>query len=539
MDRKEYPSVEIPQTHATVSLLLRSTAPIDTDPLSDEDLATLNSATVIAGEAARTCYTSKIQTALDYIYKSDKYREVTDEVVLSTKEAGHLTTRQHVYYTFGIENISRHAVYFLHSHPYHNSEMMSQRYVNLAETKPIIPDLGSVKQNQKASNAAVELVAGYGNLYQLLTPVTKALLLERFPSKNTPRWQDLIDKEAGKKSQEIARYLLPIGTPSNLQHTVSELTLLRLYHQSRTMPAQLELRNIIEGMINVVSQVDPSILDEISTPLIPNNNAITLDFASFSEEFDELIAGFPIKLDLDGQSLSHKLARAVRLTLSQSSKDLPDDAALGLLLNPNNNRLLTATTGDIVLDRLSQSLNQINISALVSLSHVANEQFHRHRIFNHTEQQLLPIPETDRDFIIPTILEKNKEALDLYVLLLENHHQVLRELQSSGVPHESIQYLLTNATRVRKSISGPFGAFYHFIKTRTCLTAQEEIYHLAISLTKQICDLDPIIGKYLQQPAPCGVRRQAGQKPSCSEGSHYCGVRIWDVNIKDYPKRYI
>lgn len=549
-NRKEYPSVEIPQTQATVSLLLRSTAPAidfkDTENFSEEDYLTwlenhsvVNHATIIAGEAARTCYSPNIQTPLDYIYKSDKYRQITDEVAKSTKEAGHLTTRQHVYYTFAIENISRHAVYFLHAHPYSNSEMMSQRYVNLAESKPMIPDMGNTELNQKASRAAADLVTGYGKLFKLLTPTSRELILERFPGKDNPHWNNQIDIEAGKKSQEIARYLLPIGTRSNLWHTVSELTLLRYYHLSRTMSSQPEIAHIIDGMISVVSQVDPSILEEITSPLEPNESALTPDFNAFSKEFDELIETFPIKLDIDGQSLSHKLARAVRFTLSQSSKNLPDNEALDMLLNPKNNKLLSETSGDIVLDRLSQSLNQINISALVSLSHVANEQFHRHRIFNHTEQSLLPIPESENDYIIPTILERNQKAHDLYVSILNSHHQVLQELQNSGVPLENLQYLLTNATRVRKSFSGPFGAFYHFIKTRTCLTAQEEIYHLAVSLTNQLCDLDPKLGKYLQNPAPCGVRQLAGQTPFCLEGKHYCGIRIWNLSVKDYPKRYI
>lgn len=539
MDRKEYPSVEIQETQAKVSLLLRSTAPIDNNLLSEEEVTTLNSATVIAGEAARTCYSSQLQTALDYIYKSDKYRQITNEVVSSTKEAGHLTTRQHVYYTFGIENISRHAVYFLHSHPYNNSEMMSQRYVNLAETKPIIPDYGSPELNNKASEAATDLLSGYNRLYKLLTPTTKELILERFPGRDNSKWQKQIDIEAGKKSQEIARYLLTIGTPSNLQHTISELTLLRLHHLSQTMPVHSEITNIVNGMVSVVAGQDPSILNELYAPLEPIRTTISPDFAAFAEEFDELIETYPIKLDTDGDSLSHKLARAVRLTLGQSSKTLPDDEALDMLLNPANNMLLSSTSGDIVLDRLSQSLNQISISALVSLSHVANEQFHRHRIFNHTEQQLLPIPEKTNDFIIPTILEKNQEAYDLYVSILESHHQTLRELKDSGCSLESLQYLLTNATRIRKSISGPFGSIYHFIKLRTCLTTQEEIYHLAISLTKQICELDPKLGKYLQKPSPCGIRYQAHRKPFCSEGNHYCGIRIWDLSIKDFPKRFI
>lgn len=547
MDRTEndpisglkYPSVEIPKFNSRVSLILHSTAPLDTNSLSPEKLAALNAAATIAGEAGRTCYSGTLQTPLDYLTRSSKYREVTDNITRTTRESGHLSTREHVHYTFAIEGISRNAIYFLHSHPYYVSDMMSQRYVNLAETKPLIPDLGNSELNQKAFEAAANLVSGYNQLYRALTPTTKELLLERFQGRNNPVWEKQINDEAGKKAQEVARYLLPLGTPSSLYHTISEVTLLRLYHLSQTIPGQPEVQNIIEGMVAVVSQTDPSFKQELTVPIEPFPNNPTPAFTDFSEEFDSLIDGFPIKLDPTQELPSQKLAQAVRNTLWKSSRELSDAEALDLLLNPAQNKLLSETSGDIVIDRLGQCLNQVSFSALVSLSHVANEQFHRHRGFDHTEQTLLSIPQSDRDIIVPTILEKNPEALNLYLTLQKQHNQTLTELHEAGVPLESLQYLLTNATRIRKSINAPFGALYHFIKLRTCLTAQEEIYHLTLSLVKQIKDIDPVLGKYLESPSPCGIRRQANKTPYCSEGPRFCGIRVWDFKLDDFPKRYI
>lgn len=545
MDRKEidsqthYPSTEIPQFGSKISLILRSEAPLINDNLSDEEKDTINSSIVIGGQAGRMCYSNLSPSPLDHLEKSDKYRESTENIAKSTREAGHSSTREHVHFTFKIDGISRNAIYYLHTHPYYVTDMQSQRYCNLAETKPIVPDMGNPETQQKANEAVKRLVDGYNHLYELLTPTTKALLLERFPGKNISKWEDKINTEAGKKAQEIARYLLPLGTPTNLYHTISELTLLRLYHQSQTLPVQPETKKIVEGMVDVVTQIDPRFVEELSKPLDPEPTDPLFDFTSFADEFDSLIDGSPIKLDSDNQKPSNKLSRAVRETLGKNSQELPDNEALNLLLNPQKNKMIAGTNGDVVIDRLGQCLNQISISALVSLSHVANEQFHRHRAFNHTEQIQFTLPQTEHDIIVPTILEKNPEALEYYLEVEKQNNQTLRELYDQGVPLEKLQYLLTNATRIRKSINAPFGSLLHFLRLRTCLTAQEEIYHLALSLTKQLIELDPNLEKYLQKPSPCGLRHQSHIAPFCPEGERFCGVRIWDINIHDYPKRYI
>ncbi len=537
----EYPHVEIPQFNTQISLILRSEAPLDLSQFSQKQRDDLNSAVVIAGQAGRMCYSNSSPSPLDYNTKSDKYRETTDRISQQTNESGHGSTREHVHYTFKIDGISRNAVYYLHSHPHYVSDMQSQRYCNFSETKPIIPEFEDPATNQKAAEAVRDLVAGYTQLYELLTPTTKALILERFSSKNNSKWERKINDDAGKKAQEIARYLLPLGTPANLYHTISELTLLRLYHQSQTMPVQPEMRQIIEGMVMTVAQVDPRILDEIKEPLEADLEPVLQlqDFSKFSEEYDALLSGYQVKLDEDNQLPSKKLARAVRETLGKSSQELPDADALDLLLNPAINKMLAQTNGDITIDRLGQCLNQVSLSFLVSLSHAANEQFHRHRAFNHTEQIQLAIPQDDYDILVPTILEKNPEARELYLAIQKQHNQVLQELFNQGVPLDKLQYLFTNATRVRKSVDAPLGAIYHFLKLRTCLNSQEEIYHIAVSLTKQICDLDPALKPYFSYPSPCGVRRLGNEKPFCPEGAHFCGVRIWDVSIDDFPKRYI
>lgn len=534
MNRKEtYPSVEIPKFHSKVSLLLHSTAPLKTDSMTETDIATLNSATVIAGEAARTCYSPNIQTPLDYIYKSDKYRQKTDEVVLSTKESGHLTTRQHVSYTFALENVSRLAVNFLHSHPFYNSEEMSQRYVNLADTKPLTPDTGDETTNELLSEAAMSLSVAYSHLQELLIPTTKKFLLERFPGRNTEKWQNILNTEVGKKSQEIARYLLPIGTPTNLQYTISELTLKRLYHLSKNLPVTDELSSIIQGMVDVAIFTDSSLQEELDKPLPMLERPKIIP-----QKVDHYLAENPVTLD-QFSPISPSIARAIRFILGVTPEVLSDGDALEIVLDPNKNPLLAQVDGDIVIDHLSQSLNQAQISAVMSLSHTANYQLQRHRALDHTTPLVLAIPNSENDYVIPPILNSNQEALTYYLETLANHSQTLQDLHDQGVSLEQLQYLLPNAVRVQKSVSGGFGAWYHFLKTRNCFNAQEEINAIATSLTNQLIDIDPTLAPFLKHLVPCGLRKESSLAPYCPEGSRYCGIRIWDLTIKDFPKRSI
>ncbi|MGC9327260.1 MAG: FAD-dependent thymidylate synthase, partial [Candidatus Hinthialibacter sp.] len=78
--------------------------------------------------AARTCYSSK------GIIEGGEIDDRWDGLARSLYKAGHHTTLQHAYFQFAVDRVSRHFLWsFLHSHPYYNSEQVSQRYV---EVKP-------------------------------------------------------------------------------------------------------------------------------------------------------------------------------------------------------------------------------------------------------------------------------------------------------------------------------------------------------------------------------------------------------------------
>ncbi len=59
---------------------------------------------------------------------------------------------------------------------------------------------------------------------------------------------------------------------------------------------------------------------------------------------------------------------------------------------------------------------------------------------------------------------------------------------------------------------------------RTCFNAQEEIYQSSIEEVEQVRAIFPELARYIGPP--CHLR--AGiSTPICTEGSHFCGVKVW------------
>jgi len=119
---------------------------------------------------ARTCYNSRIITSAD-VRKDEKARVLRDRIAQETYFAGHHTTIQHATFQFTIENVSRQALWsFLHSHPFYNSEQVSQRYVEVRPGNVILPRLP--EPQVAIYRAAVEaMMSAYRALIELLTPM--------------------------------------------------------------------------------------------------------------------------------------------------------------------------------------------------------------------------------------------------------------------------------------------------------------------------------------------------------------------------------
>src|SRR5438876_9865654 len=129
---------------------------------------------------ARTCYSSKGIVTEDQASAKPERR---DALAKSIYAAGHHTTFQHAHFQFALENVSRQFLWsFLHSHPFYNSEQVSQRYVTVKPGHYAVPPLGGRALTIFQETIARQQAA-YDDLGRLLLGPASAAYYAKFPSR--------------------------------------------------------------------------------------------------------------------------------------------------------------------------------------------------------------------------------------------------------------------------------------------------------------------------------------------------------------------
>ena len=203
--------------------------------------------------------------------------------------AGHHTTMQHATFVFVLDNVSRLALWsFFHSHPFYNSEQVSQRYREVSGKTMTAPDLPP--DAAAIYDAAIERsLDGYRRLTDILTPDMEAKYAQIFPARARAQGEEAVKRRKSavqKRAQEVARYVLPLATPAHLYHTVNALTLLRYYILASQPDAPQEVRYIVNRMIDEVLAVDPYFLGAPNYPL--DLRALSTAETFEAEAFDDL-----------------------------------------------------------------------------------------------------------------------------------------------------------------------------------------------------------------------------------------------------------
>src|SRR3989338_8951892 len=121
---------------------------------------------------ARTCYSSKVIHPED-VDKDEQTRARRDAIASSIYQAGHHTTIQHATFQFVLEKVSRQFIWsFLHSHPYYNSEQVSQRYVEVKPENFVTPPLSDRAREVYLSTIHLQMES-YHCLMEFLRPAMK------------------------------------------------------------------------------------------------------------------------------------------------------------------------------------------------------------------------------------------------------------------------------------------------------------------------------------------------------------------------------
>jgi thymidylate synthase ThyX len=138
---------------------------------------------------------------------------------------------------------------------------------------------------------------------------------------------------------------------------------------------------------------------------------------------------------------------------------------------------------------------------------------------------LLTLADTrEPDFITPMLIAGNARAREVFGRAMADAWAAKNELLDRGVPPEFALYLLPNAKAIRLVESGSLLHLLHKWTMRTCFNAQEEIYQASMEEIAQVREVQPELARYIGPP--CYLRASI-TTPICTEGSHFCGVKVW------------
>src|SRR5277367_3129652 len=481
--------------------------------------------------AARTCYSSRLIT-------SD---EITDKQRLNigaaTFYSGHHTVYQHAHFEFGLENISRQFVWsFLHAHPFYNSEQQSQRYVRLDRAQAYVPsDGGAFGPAERAiyEKAVARAWQHYRELTQLLEPTAHEILADiwHVSSMSHPKRVQKVERQSEKRAIEVARYVLPVAAFTTMVHTISGIVLHRLYRMQAAGDTPSEARHVVGEMVARVREVDPQFFDRfdnepMDAPPEWHDTARNGEpFANeFAREFDAKLAGRTSKLvDYSAGALA-VMADAYRAVVGLTAAECPDAEALDRMLNPARNPYRRETLNIGVHAPLMRPLQHANFTFAKKISHTADSQDQRHRMVPGSRPLLTLADTRSPDFLTPALIAANPRARELYEEAMAVAWQAKNELLDRGVPQEFALYLLPNAKSIRLVETGSLLHLLHKWTMRTCFNAQEEIYEASMDEVAQVREIFPQLARYIGPPC---VLRAGISTPICTEGSHFCGVKVW------------
>src|SRR5258706_499137 len=239
------------------------------------------------------------------------------------------------------------------------------------------------------------------------------------------------------------------------------------------------------------------------------------------------------KIERSAEKRAIEIARYVLPVAALTASQCPDAEAIDRLLNPARNlyRLETLNVG--VHSPTMRALQHANYTFAKKISHTADSQDQRHRMVPGSRPLLTLADTREPDYITPMLLENNPRARELYDRAMQEAWAAKNQLLDRGVSAEIALYVFPNAKSIRLVESGSLLHLLHKWTMRTCFNAQEEIYRASLDEVAQLREVHPQFARYIGHP--CHLR--AGiTTPICTEGSHFCGVKVW-LDFPNIPRR--
>ena len=205
----------------------------------------------IVAAAAKLCYSSSgIDGILDGL-DEEKTQKFLDRLV----SLGHESPTEHVYFTFGIEGVSRSLLAQITRHRIASFSVKSQRYVKEGQFEFILPpEIDAIPEaKQEFLRAMEEDVNSYNKLTDILFEKHYNDMINSGMAENKAK------TAAEKKAIEDARYVLPNACETKMIVTMNTRSLMNFFHHRCCERAQWEIRDLACRMAKLVKEVAPTL----------------------------------------------------------------------------------------------------------------------------------------------------------------------------------------------------------------------------------------------------------------------------------------
>ncbi len=207
----------------------------------------------VVAAAAKTCYSPRtIDSVMDSLDG-----EKADDFVRMLSEIGHESPIEHANFTFAVEGVSRSLLAQLTRHRLASYSVKSQRYVSEKDFGFVIPpEIEADEEAKKIFLEAMEHDAkSYNRLADILTERHTKTFMDAGKDEKTAK------KDARKKAQEDARYVLPNACDTQLVMTMNARSLKNFFKQRCCERAQWEIRDLAQQMFALVYAVSPALFE--------------------------------------------------------------------------------------------------------------------------------------------------------------------------------------------------------------------------------------------------------------------------------------
>ena len=195
----------------------------------------------LVAAAARICY--KDVTASELLQGEEK--NLSKNLIAELFKSGHLSTFEHVSFTFGIDGLSRVASHQLVRHRLASFSQQSQRYVKMSHDPEAVVIPNTIKNNSEALKIFNDAVENSQKAYA-----------------------DLINLGISK---EDARFILPHGHSTRLVMTMNARELHHFFNLRLCRRAQWEIQELARKMLILCREKAPILFEKAGPACIFGN----------------------------------------------------------------------------------------------------------------------------------------------------------------------------------------------------------------------------------------------------------------------------